>query len=139
MHSRPANIESPRWYIKERRYVEAYTSLRRLRLHEIQAARDLYYITAQIGVEAELIGNTNHVRRFGELFTITPYSESYLGVVSGYDRTTNVRYKDHRKCSYRGFKSASQHPLIIWIKSLAGQALSAHAWRPLPRYSVHQA
>ena len=70
MHSRPANTESPRWYIKKRRYVEAYTSLKRLRLHEIQAARDLYYITAQIEAEAELIGNTNHVRRFGELFSI---------------------------------------------------------------------
>src|SRR5437764_122423 len=70
IHSRPANTECPRWYIKKRRYVEACTSLKRLRLHEIQAARDLYYITAQIEVEAELIGNTNHVRRFGELFTM---------------------------------------------------------------------
>jgi hypothetical protein len=68
MHSRPA--QSPRWYIKKRRYAEAYTSLKRLRLHEIQVARDLYYITAQIEAEAELIGNTNHVRRFGELFTL---------------------------------------------------------------------
>jgi hypothetical protein len=50
MHSRPANTESACWYIKKRRDVKAYTSLKRLRLHEIQAARDLYYIAAQIEV-----------------------------------------------------------------------------------------
>jgi hypothetical protein len=91
MHSRPANTECLRWYIKKRRYVEAYTSLKRLRLrlHEIQAARDLYYITAQIEVEAELIGNTNHVRRFGELFTIPRIRRATLAS-SGYDRTIAI-------------------------------------------------
>jgi hypothetical protein len=49
----------------------------------------------------------NYLRRFDELL-LYPYSESYLGVICGYDRTTNVQYLHHRKCSYRGFKSASQ-------------------------------
>jgi len=56
--------------MQKRHYVKAYMSLKCLPLHEIQAARELYYVIVQIEVEAELIGNTNHVRRFGELFTI---------------------------------------------------------------------
>ncbi|EXJ94954.1 hypothetical protein A1O1_00072 [Capronia coronata CBS 617.96] len=62
--------ESPRWYIKKRRFVQAYKSLRRLRNHDLLAARDLYYINAQVEVEADIIGETNYLKRFGELFTI---------------------------------------------------------------------
>lgn len=62
--------ESPRWYIKKKRYVEAYASLKKLRNHELLAARDLYYINAQVEVEADIIGNSNYAKRFIELFTI---------------------------------------------------------------------
>ncbi|KAK5945334.1 hypothetical protein PMZ80_002538 [Knufia obscura] len=62
--------ESPRWYIKKGRYQKAYTSLKRLRNTELQAARDLYYIFAQIRVEDVLIKKSNYVTRFIELFTI---------------------------------------------------------------------
>jgi hypothetical protein len=41
-----------------------------LRNHEIVAARDLYYINAQIEIETSLIGDTSYLKRFGELFTI---------------------------------------------------------------------
>ncbi|KAA6411376.1 MAG: sugar transporter [Lasallia pustulata] len=40
--------ESPRWYIKKRRYQDAYRSLKRLRNTKLQAARDLYYIHKQL-------------------------------------------------------------------------------------------
>ena len=62
--------ESPRWYIKKGRYANAFRSLCRLRNTPLQAARDLYYIHAQIQEEADIIGKSNYVTRFFELFTI---------------------------------------------------------------------
>jgi MFS family permease len=68
--------ESPRWYIKKGRYAAAYASLKRLRNHDIIAARDLYFIHTQIKYEELLIATSgvsqknNFVTRFIELFTI---------------------------------------------------------------------
>ncbi|KAJ5467644.1 Major facilitator superfamily domaingeneral substrate transporter [Penicillium sp. IBT 31633x] len=62
--------ESPRWYIRRGDMVKAYRSLCRLRNTPLQAARDLYYIHAQIKIEMSLIGKSNYVTRFVELFTI---------------------------------------------------------------------
>ena len=62
--------ESPRWYIKKGRYEKAFASLKRLRNTELQAARDLYYIFAQIRIEETLVKKTNYVTRFIQLFTI---------------------------------------------------------------------
>ncbi|KAI9736988.1 MAG: hypothetical protein M1834_000577 [Cirrosporium novae-zelandiae] len=62
--------ESPRWHIKKGRFVEAYKSLVRLRNTKFQAARDLYYIHAQIKEESKFIGESNYLIRFVELFTI---------------------------------------------------------------------
>lgn len=62
--------ESPRWLMKKDRYPEAMKSLLRLRNHPIQAARDLYYIHAQLEVERDIIHGSTYARRFIELFTI---------------------------------------------------------------------
>jgi MFS family permease len=62
--------ESPRWFIKKKRHAKAYASLLKLRNHPLLAARDLYYINAQIEIEADIIGETNYFKRFTELFTI---------------------------------------------------------------------
>ncbi|KAK6513518.1 hypothetical protein TWF281_005141 [Arthrobotrys megalospora] len=62
--------ESPRWYIKKRRYKEAFKSLLRLRNHRIQAARDLYYINAQINVEHKVMGQSTYLSRFIDLFRV---------------------------------------------------------------------
>lgn len=62
--------ESPRWYMKKGRYQEAMKSLLRLRNHPIQAARDLYYIHAQIEVEKEILHGSTYIQRFTELFTV---------------------------------------------------------------------
>ncbi|UNI20180.1 hypothetical protein JDV02_006296 [Purpureocillium takamizusanense] len=62
--------ESPRWYIKKNRYLDALHSLLRLRNSPVQAARDLYYIHVQLQVEQEFIGHGNYIGRFIELFTI---------------------------------------------------------------------
>ena len=50
--------------------MNAFRSLKRLRNTELQAARDLYYIYAQIRLETELVKKSNYVSRFIELFTI---------------------------------------------------------------------
>lgn len=68
--------ESPRWLLKKRDYKKAYRSLLRLRNSPLQAARDLYYIHAQLVQEAALLEETglaktdNFFTRFIELFTI---------------------------------------------------------------------
>ncbi|KAF7543369.1 hypothetical protein G7Z17_g10794 [Cylindrodendrum hubeiense] len=65
--------ESPRWYMKKNRYSDAMKSLLRLRNSPVQAARDLYYIHAQLEVEFEFIqfmGRGSYLNRFIELFTI---------------------------------------------------------------------
>ncbi|KKY20426.1 putative sugar transporter [Diplodia seriata] len=68
--------ESPRWYLKVKKYRQAYRSLLRLRRTPLQAARDLYYINAQIEFEEELVRASglstanNIATRFLELFTI---------------------------------------------------------------------
>lgn len=62
--------ESPRWYIKKKRFSQAYKSLKKLRNHELMAARDLYYINAQIEIEMDIVGNSTYIKRFMELFTI---------------------------------------------------------------------
>ncbi|KAJ5622716.1 hypothetical protein N7528_005948 [Penicillium herquei] len=62
--------ESPRWYIKRGKYSNAYQSLAKLRNTPLQAARDLYYISAQIKIEQDIIGDSNYLTRFVELFTI---------------------------------------------------------------------
>jgi MFS family permease len=68
--------QSPRWLIKKGRYQKAYRSLLRLRNTPLQAARDLYFIHAQIEaeeaiVEAQGVAQTDSmITRFIELFTI---------------------------------------------------------------------
>jgi hypothetical protein len=65
------DAESPRWYIKKGKYLNAFRSLKKLRNNELQAARDLYYIYAQLRMEATLVRqDTNYVSRFIQLFTI---------------------------------------------------------------------
>ncbi|KAI1353233.1 sugar transporter-domain-containing protein [Xylaria sp. FL0043] len=62
--------ESPRWYMKKKRYAEAMTSLLKLRNNPIQAARDLYAIHAQIQIEEEAIGEASYVSRFYDILTV---------------------------------------------------------------------
>jgi len=68
--------ESPRWLMKKGHVSKAYRSLLRLRNSPLQAARDLYYIHAQLVYEDTLLEqsglskNSNMFTRFVELFTI---------------------------------------------------------------------
>ena len=62
--------ESPRWYIKKHRYSDAMRSLLRLRNSRVQAARDLFYIYAQLEEERSIVGETNFLIRAYELFTV---------------------------------------------------------------------
>lgn len=70
MNSEANNYPAPRWYIKRGWYGKAYKSLLRLRNNPLQAARDLYYIQAQLALEREIIGDSNYFQRVTELFTI---------------------------------------------------------------------
>jgi MFS family permease len=68
--------ESPRWLISKRRYDKAYQSLCRLRNSPLQAARDLYFIQAQILQEELAVKEAgfskadNFVTRFLEIFKV---------------------------------------------------------------------
>ncbi|KAG5642035.1 hypothetical protein DXG03_003761 [Asterophora parasitica] len=62
--------ESPRWLMKKGRYHDAYTSFKRLRNSELQAARDLYYVHRQLIEEFAVIKGSTFFTRFCELFTI---------------------------------------------------------------------
>jgi MFS family permease len=68
--------ESPRWYLKKKRPYDAYKSLLRLRNTPLQAARDVYYIQAQLDQEQRMVEESglaktdNFFSRFIELFTI---------------------------------------------------------------------
>ena len=68
--------ESPRWLMKKGRVAKAYRSLLRLRNTPLQAARDLYFIHAQLVYEDALLEKSglakesNMITRFLELFTI---------------------------------------------------------------------
>jgi len=62
--------ESPRWYMKKGRYLDAFRSLCRLRNTPLQAARDLYYIHSILVLEKDIIGQSTYFTRFIELFTI---------------------------------------------------------------------
>lgn len=64
------------WYLKKKKFRKAYKSLLRLRNTPLQAARDLYYINAQLEYEEQLVKESgittanNIVTRFFELFNI---------------------------------------------------------------------
>lgn len=45
--------ESPRWYMEKGKYDKAFRALLRLRKHDIQAARDMYYAYKLLEVEAD--------------------------------------------------------------------------------------
>jgi len=68
--------ESPRWLMKKGRHAAAYKALLILRNSPLQAARDLYYIHAQLIQEDILVEESavathgNFFTRFIELFTI---------------------------------------------------------------------
>lgn len=44
--------ESPRWYMEKGKYDKAFTSMKRLRTTEMQAARDMYYAWKLLQIEA---------------------------------------------------------------------------------------
>lgn len=68
--------ESPRWLMTKRNHQKAYAALLKLRNTPLQAARDLYYIHAQLEMEKKMIRESgfsksdNMFVRFVELFTV---------------------------------------------------------------------
>ncbi|OJJ48879.1 hypothetical protein ASPZODRAFT_149862 [Penicilliopsis zonata CBS 506.65] len=68
--------ESPRWLMTRKTHKQAYQSLLQLRNTPLQAARDLYYIHAQLVMEKQMLEDSgfaktdNMFARFIELFTV---------------------------------------------------------------------
>jgi hypothetical protein len=56
--------------MKKNRYADAWKSMAVLRHDNIQVARDLFYIHSQLEIELAIIGDTNYIIRFVELFTV---------------------------------------------------------------------
>jgi MFS family permease len=94
--------ESPRWLMKKKKIDKAYKSLLRLRNSPLQAARDLYYIQAQLVYEDALLEQSglaktsNMFVRFLELFTIPRLRRATQasGVVMIAQQMCGSKYKD---------------------------------------------
>ena len=56
--------------MKKNRYQDAYKSFVRLRNSELQAARDMFYVHAQLVEEFEVLKGSNYFSRFFDLFTV---------------------------------------------------------------------
>lgn len=81
--------------MKKNRYDKAYKSLLKLRFHPLQAARDMYYIHCQLQIEAKIVGNTNYVTRFTQLFTVPRIrratAASFVVMIAQQVRTFSIR------------------------------------------------
>ncbi|KAK4689726.1 hypothetical protein P7C73_g373, partial [Tremellales sp. Uapishka_1] len=65
-----AGPESPRWFMRRGEMDKAFASMRKLRKHDLQAARDLYYAWVQWEAEKMVIGGQSMLSRFLDLFRI---------------------------------------------------------------------
>jgi len=81
--------ESPRWYLKKKRFGKAYESFRRLRPTRVQAARDLYYVHINLEVEETIKRGRNLVtemfrvprnRRAAQASWIVMFMQQFCGV-----------------------------------------------------------
>lgn len=71
--------ESPRWLIQHGKVEKAFKSFRKLRSHDIQAARDLYYAYVLVQVEREINKGKNFFTMFMELFTVGRNRRATIG------------------------------------------------------------
>ncbi|KAJ5395329.1 uncharacterized protein N7487_009632 [Penicillium crustosum] len=101
--------ESPRFLIQRNRYADAYRSLLELRGTPIQAARDLYYIHAQLQTEATKMWNQEETSWWSERERIYAY-QSWINRVNFFERmmylATNPRTR--RACTVALIVMASQ-------------------------------
>lgn len=71
--------ESPRWLIQHGQVEKAFRSFRKLRSHNIQAARDLYYAYVLVEIEREINKGKNFFTMFMELFTVGRNRRATIG------------------------------------------------------------
>ncbi|KAF3393476.1 Polyol transporter 5 [Talaromyces pinophilus] len=71
--------ESPRWLIQHNQVEKAFRSFRKLRSHDIQAARDLYYAYVLVQIEREINKGKNFFTMFMELFTVGRNRRATIG------------------------------------------------------------
>ena len=112
--------ESPRWYMKKNRYPQAFKSLLRLRNNPLQAARDLYYIHCQLEIEKDIIGNSNYVTRFVQLFTIPRVRRATLASFVVMIAQQSKSFQPHSVClpSSGDAQSKGTLPLLLRSKTL---------------------
>ena len=118
--------ESPRWLIKKGRYQKTYRPLLRLRNSPLQAARDLYYIHAQIEAEnvmiqvQEVAKIDNIVTRFIKLFT-TPRirrATQASGIIMTAQQICGSKYFTFAFLAFFQADSASQHHCVLLVDHL---------------------
>lgn len=68
--------ESPRWLMSKGRYTKAFTAMKRLRNHELQAARDIFYIFVLLREEESIVRGRNRV---WEMFSIGRNRRAMIG------------------------------------------------------------
>ena len=129
--------ESPRWHIRRGEMSKAYRSLCRLRNTPLQAARDLYYIHAQIQIEQSIIGESNYITRFVELFTIPRVRRATLASF-----TVMIAQQMCGSKSFMSFKSTGYIFLILFSQSTSSHSTVRQCLRTLAqvtpqRYSLH--
>lgn len=62
--------------------MDAWKSMLLLRRNPIQVARDIYYISAQLDIEKEIIRDTNYIARFTQLFRIPRVRRANLAALT---------------------------------------------------------
>lgn len=70
--------ESPRWYLGKNRHADAFTSYKRLRNTELEAARDTFY-THVLLLEEKSYDEATYIQKIKELFTVRRNRNGALG------------------------------------------------------------
>lgn len=123
-----------RWLISKGRYMQAYKSLLRFRGTPIQAARELYYIHAQIQQEEILVAasgvavNANMFTRFVELFTIPRIRRATQasGIVMIAQQMCGSKYNCVRVLEAMYLLLLSQHHCLLLFHSLRQRRCFRH-------------
>jgi hypothetical protein len=125
--------ESPRWLLKKRKISKAYKSLLRLRNSPLQAARDLYFIHAQLVYEDKLLEDSglsktsNMFTRAVELLTIPRLRRAVQasGVVMLAQQMCGSKLSPTPlKCTTNSKQSTSWHFILLPSSSMQEQATS---------------
>ena len=102
--------ESPRWLISKGRYPEAFKSLCRLRHTKLQAARDLFFISACLEEEAAIQTNRPAIV---EMFAV---ARNRRAVVASGSKSGLGLVSDRGKPDHSAASSRHVHAAVLWYQ-----------------------